>query len=113
MIFGTKLSLRAYVLAALAASTPLSAEDVAEVSIQNSAFEPAGVNVKSGTRVLFHNKDQVPHSIVGETGGREIFRSPDQVGEEETYAVVLSNIGEVNYYCGVHPGMKGKISVSK
>lgn len=115
-IRGRKLSSYTCVLAALAASTPLSGvngEEVTEVSIQNSAFEPGDVNVKSGARIVFHNKDQVPHSIVGEAGGRELFRSPDQVGEDETYAVVVSNVGEVSYYCGLHPGMKGKISVSK
>lgn len=116
MTFRNTFSLQTCVLAALAASTPLAgvnAEDIAEVSIQNSVFEPADVSVKSGTRIVFHNKDQLPHSIVGETGGRELFRSPDQVGEDETYAVILSNSGEVSYYCGLHPGMKGKISVSK
>jgi plastocyanin len=111
-----KISLQICVLAALAASTPIAgakAEDVAEVSIQNFLFEPADVSVKSGTRIVFRNKDQVPHSIVGEIGGRELFRSPDQLGEDETYAVVASNAGEISYYCGLHPGMKGKISVSK
>jgi len=85
----------------------------AEVTIENFVFEPADISVKSGTRIVFRNKDRVPHSIIGEIGGRELFRSPDQLGEDETYAVVASNAGEISYYCGLHPGMKGKISVSK
>jgi plastocyanin len=115
MTVRNKLSLRTCVLAALAASTPVTAnaEDVAEVTIENFVFEPPDISVKSGTRIVFRNKDRVPHSIIGEIGGRELFRSPDQLGEDETYGVVPSNAGEVSYYCGLHPGMKGKISVSK
>lgn len=98
--------------AALAATLIAGAAQAADVEIENYAFAPAKLTVKAGTKVVFVNRDQVPHSVVGSLGGQEIFRSPEQIDEDETYAVVLAAPGEVAFACGLHSSMRGVITVT-
>jgi plastocyanin len=53
-----------------------------EVNIDNFAFTPNELTVKAGTTVVFHNRDDIPHSVVGQQGrvpfqgaryGRQLF----------------------------------------
>lgn len=110
---GVRLPLLAGLATGVAGPRAPAADAPATVAIENFGFQPAEIAVKAGARVRFVNKDQVPHSIVVESGGREISRSPEQVDEDETFDVVLSSPGEVSYYCGLHLGMKGRISVTQ
>jgi plastocyanin len=82
------------------------------VDIERFAFSPAQLTVKAGSAVVFANHDQAPHSLIGSMGGEEVFRSPEQVDEDETYRIVLTRPGEVTYRCGLHSHMTGKISVT-
>jgi plastocyanin len=106
-------------LAGLAAIAPcphaLSQDEggVTRIVIERFAFQPDAVRVKAGTRVEFVNKDSIPHSVVFEKEGREFSRSQEQMDEGEAFALSLSAAGEVAFYCGLHPGMKGKMTVTE
>ena len=57
------------IVAALAAVStwPVRAADM-EVNIDNFAFTPKELTVKAGTTIVFHNRDDIPHSVVGSKG---------------------------------------------
>jgi plastocyanin len=103
-------------MATLVASLPASSQAPApatEIVIERFSFDPGAITVKSGTKLEFVNRDQIPHAIVAESAGGEIFRSQEQISEGETYSVTLTAPGEIAFYCGLHPGMKGKITVTQ
>ena len=39
-----------------------------EVDIDNFAFTPKELTVKAGTTIVFRNRDDIPHSVVGSKG---------------------------------------------
>ena len=97
-------------LAALAALLVLGRGARAEetvVEIANFTFNPPEVTIKPGTTVTWKNADDIPHSIVEDATK---FRSkPLDTGE--TFSMTFADAGEIGYFCGLHPHMKGKIIV--
>jgi plastocyanin len=92
--------------AILLSGSSLRAEDVV-VKIENFTFNPAELTVKPGTTVTWENGDDIPHSVVEENTQ---FRSkPLDTGE--TFTMTFKDAGEIGYFCGLHPHMKGKIIV--
>lgn len=85
----------------------VSKEEV-KVSIDNFTFNPAVLTIKAGTSVIFENGDDIPHSIVDLEG--KFHSMALDTGEKFTF--VFDAAGEINYACGLHPHMKGKIIVT-
>jgi plastocyanin len=58
-----------FIAAALAAvsTLPVRAADM-EVTIDNFAFTPKELTVKARTTIVFRNRDDIPHSVVGSKG---------------------------------------------
>jgi plastocyanin len=83
------------------------------VVIERFGFSPAEISAPVGARIVFINRDQAPHAVVGETANGEVFRSPEHIDEDETYSIRLQAPGEIDFHCGVHSTMKGKITVIK
>jgi amicyanin len=82
------------------------AEDTV-IEIANFTFNPPEVTVKPGTTVTWKNTDEIPHLVVEDATK---FRSkPLDTGE--TFSMTFSEPGEIDYFCGLHPHMKGKIIV--
>ncbi|MBS0563718.1 MAG: cupredoxin family copper-binding protein [Proteobacteria bacterium] len=88
--------------------TPAHAADAPHVRIANFSFEPETLNVKAGTTVVFENDDDIPHLIVADD---QSFRSK-ALDTGDTYAFTFSKPGDFAYFCGLHPHMQGKITVS-
>ena len=80
---------------------------VATVKIENFTFNPPELIVKPGTKVTWQNADDIPHSIVADSGA--FHSKPLDTGED--YAMTFAEAGEVVYFCGLHSHMKGKIIV--
>jgi plastocyanin len=80
----------------------------ATVTIDNFAFTPSQIKVKAGSRVVFVNRDDIPHNVVGETAK---FRSK-AMDTNESFAITFDKPGEIAYFCGLHPMMKGRITVT-
>ncbi|CAJ0873360.1 hypothetical protein AMST5_02502 [freshwater sediment metagenome] len=112
-------SLRAIVIGWLASflvSHPALCDPAATsttVVIERFAFSPAEISAPVGARIVFLNKDQAPHAVVGENTNGEVFRSQEHIDEDETYSVRLLTPGEIEFHCGVHSTMKGKITVTR
>lgn len=101
-------------LAAFAASSPLLADsEPTRIVIDHYAFGPPALTVKAGEKVAFVNNDQIPHSVIVQAPNGETFRSKEQLDEGETFEVVFSTAGEADYFCDLHSGMRGKITVTK
>jgi plastocyanin len=93
----------AFLLASLA---PAWAADV-QVTISNFAFAPAEITIKVGDTVTFTNGDDTIHSVVAADGS---FRS-DPLDSGDKFSFKFTRSGEVAFFCGLHPFMKGKIII--
>jgi plastocyanin len=79
------------------------------ISIDNFSFNPIRISVKAGTRVVFVNHDDIPHTVVLD-GGKIRSRALDT---NESFAHVFDKGGDFIYFCGLHPQMKGEIDVAR
>ncbi len=80
---------------------------VQQVQIDNFSFVPQTVTVKAGTTVTWVNRDDVPHTVVST---EKEFRS-QVLDTDGTYTHTFTAPGSFDYYCSVHPHMKGKVIV--
>jgi plastocyanin len=76
------------------------------VEITQMKFYPAELKVKKGDKVMFVNHDLVTHDVTEES--RKAWSS-SPLTTDQTW--ILEVTEGVNYYCSIHPVMKGKIMV--
>jgi len=79
------------------------------------AFDPAAVQVDSGTEVTWEwTGNGGGHNVVGDQQPEEVLDSGEQVSEEgNTYSETLETTGTYGYYCSPHRGngMYGAVEV--
>jgi plastocyanin len=78
------------------------------VTIDNFTFKPDAIRVPIGTKIVWENNDDIPHSIVETTGK---FHSP-ALDTEDKFSFTFDKAGSYEYFCGLHPHMKGKVVVT-
>ncbi|MEA2347051.1 MAG: hypothetical protein QOG62_838 [Thermoleophilaceae bacterium] len=78
------------------------------VDMQNTAFNPADVEVAAGDTVEWTNDDDFDHNVVADSGAT--FKS-DDFGKGDTFQWKAAKPGTVTYECTIHPGMTGTITV--
>jgi plastocyanin len=76
------------------------------VEITRMKFYPAELRVKKGDKVVFVNHDLVTHDITEES--KKTWSSSPLVTDQTWILVVTES---VNYFCSIHPVMKGRIIV--
>lgn len=105
------LLLAGVVLAAAAATYPAAHSDPASkaVAISDYAFKPATVTVAAGTKVVWTNEDDDPHTVTADDGS---FDSKG-LGQGDSYSRVFAKPGRYTYHCAAHPFMKGVVIVTK
>lgn len=99
--------LAALLLNGVAVSSPALAADVT-VKIDNFTFAPADLTVAQGTTVTFTNNDDIPHTIV--ILAAKVRSKPLDTGE--SYSFTFAVAGSFEYFCGLHPHMKGMVIVA-
>lgn len=77
------------------------------VAIQGSKFSQQTLKIKSGTKVTWTNMDQAPHNVKSSDGTLD---SPD-LFKGDSWSFTFTTKGTYNYICGIHPSMKGSITV--
>ncbi len=105
-------------LAKLAGSFPGDAKPVlktgpSDVSIASFAFGPGTLKVAAGQKITWTNADDTPHQVT--------IAAKDNVKEQrsglmlkgQSATLQFDEAGNIAYYCGLHPGMKGTIEVVK
>jgi plastocyanin len=78
------------------------------VTIEGMVFEPAVLTVKRGDRVVWQNKDVVPHTVTA--AGQ--FDSK-LIAADARWSWTARASGRHDYVCTFHPGMKGTVVVAK
>jgi len=109
------------------ASTPPAEAGTTAISILqgastqgSEAFKPDRAEVPAGNKVVWQNDDTVPHTATSGTGAEDsnkgkLFDTSFINGGEKSKAVELTGSKEgdtINYFCTVHPYMKGEIKVT-
>lgn len=75
------------------------------IAIANFSFDPASLNIKKGDTVIWTNNDPMAHQIAGSD-----FSGP-AMNKGQSYTFIFNNAGTFDYYCTIHPSMKGSITV--
>lgn len=89
-------------------TTPSGNAGEGSVEIKGFAFSPATLTVKIGDSVTWTNMDSAPHTVTSDSGSE--LDSPT-LSKGEIYSHTFNSAGTYNYYCTLHPSMKGKIIV--
>ena len=85
---------------ALAATPPT-------IGIKEFKYGPPMLSVPVGSTVTWVNHDEEPHTVTSATGA---FSSAGLVNED-TFAQTFTKPGTYEYFCKVHPFMKGTVVV--
>ncbi|HEU5399234.1 MAG TPA: cupredoxin family copper-binding protein [Gammaproteobacteria bacterium] len=80
-----------------------------EVAIFNYKFAPDALTIPAGTTVTWVNKDEVPHTVMS-TDKR--FQGSGALDTGDKYSYTFTTPGSYEYFCTLHPFMKGKIVVT-
>jgi plastocyanin len=90
-------------------AAPVAAAGPGEVTIKDFVFGPGTVKVIAGQSITWTNADNTPHqvSVVGGQGQRS-----DLMLKGQTATLRFDQAGNIDYVCGLHPGMKGTIEVA-
>jgi plastocyanin len=85
---------------------PLAQAATHTVTMEGMQFQPAVLSVKAGDKVVWINKDVVPHTATaaGSFDSRNI--APGQ-----RWSWTAARKGRADYVCSYHPGMKGTVVV--
>ena len=71
------------------------------------AFSPAEISAKVGDTIEWVNKDAFAHTATVK-GGWEVMLPVKKSG-----SITVEKAGTINYYCRLHPNMKGRIAVTR
>jgi len=96
----------AVVLTIAAFALPAAAEEPM-VKIDNFTFNPPTLTVKTGTTVTWKNEDDIPHTVASDT---KVFKSK-ALDTDDSYSFTFTTTGVYEYFCSLHPHMKGTIVV--
>jgi len=97
----------------LGAVTVADAADAADaaprthvVVIDGMRFVPESLSVRRGDRVVWRNRDLVPHTATAS----KVFDS-GSIAASASWSTVLRQRGTLAYVCSVHPTMTGTLKV--
>jgi plastocyanin len=91
------------------ATAPATATETVEIVVDSFTFRPMEVTVKSGTKVVWVNRDDVPHTATS-TAKPKAFDS-GTLDTDQSFAHVFTAPGTYPYFCAVHPKMTGTVIV--
>jgi len=77
-----------------------------EISIRDSAFNPAEITIKKGWTVLWMNDDSMLHDVTMDNGAFD-----HDISSGESFSYTFTETGTYDYHCDIHTSMKGKIVV--
>jgi plastocyanin len=101
-------------LASLSGTSPKGAamkpSGPSSVAIAEFLFGPQKMAVKQGQTITWTNVDDSPHQVTVQ--GQTEYRSPVLL-KGQTTSLTFAHVGTYDYICGLHPGMKGSVEVTK
>lgn len=99
---------RLLALAALPFIRRAMAQDAVTVEMTKFAFVPAEIEIKAGGRVVFLNRDLVPHTATAQDKSFDTGALRKDEGKEIVFPVA----GEFPYVCSFHRHMTGIVRVT-
>ncbi|MFI5015169.1 MAG: cupredoxin family copper-binding protein [Hyphomicrobiales bacterium] len=96
----------ALIAIALMGASPVEAADMA-VKIDNFTFTPDAAEIAVGTTVTWTNEDDIPHAVAAT---ERQFKS-HALDTGDSFSFTFTAPGTYEYFCSLHPHMKGKIVV--
>ena len=97
------------VAAWMMAAAPAFAASTVTIEINKFAFAPKEVTVDPGTKIIWVNRDQTPHTIAS---GDKSFVSKG-LDTDDQFEHTFSGAGDFSYVCTLHPFMTGVVHVRK
>lgn len=89
-------------------SARVPAPNTHTVTIDASAFSPASLTVAPGDTVVFRNADMFPHTATSRTGAFD----SKEIKRGKSWTLKVPGRGRLfEYYCVLHPAMKGALRV--
>lgn len=108
------LAVVALIGAACSRSEPTKATTAPNaVTIRGFLFKPPALSVKTGTTVVWTNKDDIAHTVTSGSPGQTTgdFDSGDKtIGQGFTH--MFGTAGTFAYFCKNHNSMTGKVTVT-
>lgn len=100
---------RAALLCVIAACAHLSAAaaEAGKIEVKDFMFMPTTLTVSAGSKVIWVNKDDEPHTVVSDSG---MFRS-GAMDTDESFSFTFDKPGTYHFTCSIHPRMVGTIIV--
>ena len=101
------------VAGALLAPATAAWAQTASVSVIDNDFDPAQLEVTSGSTVTWTNDGDLPHTVTADNGSFE----SGNLNPGDSFEQTFSEAGEYSYYCEYHgsaggTGMSGTITVT-
>jgi amicyanin len=84
------------------------------VSIENFAFNPPTITIKSGTTITWTNNDAAPHLVASNPHPTHTDLpglQSESLSTGQSYSFTFTQKGTWGYHCHLHPSMKGTIIV--
>lgn len=85
------------------------AAETKSIAIDNFAFDPPTLTVAPGTRIVWTNKYEEPHTVT--SVNKEMPFKSQGLDTDDTFAITFDKPGTYKYFCSVHPHMVGEIVV--
>jgi plastocyanin len=89
---------------------PMAGEEV-EILMAGSQFSPQELTIPAGTTVLWYNDDTLPHTVTSNDGAVAGERFDAELDPGESFSYTFEDPGTYTYYCALHAGMVGEITV--
>src|SRR5262245_11135852 len=90
-------------------ATAASLAPPVDIDIAKFAYGPKEITIATGTKVIWTNHDQAPHTV---TGNDKSFASKG-LDTDDKFEHTFASEGDFGYICTVHPFMTGVVPVRK
>jgi plastocyanin len=81
------------------------------VEIKGFAFNPGTITIKKGTTVTWTHNDGVPHTVT--TTKAPVDFDSGRMSKGNIFSQTFNTVGTYEYYCSIHPSMRGKVIVTE
>jgi len=85
------------------------ASETPSIEIHKFAFAPKEITVTPGTKIVWINHDETPHTIIA---ADKSFASK-AMDTDDRFEYTFANEGDFGYFCTLHPFMTGIVHVHK
>jgi plastocyanin len=94
------------------ATTPSASStgDVVKVTMKNIKFVPENITAKVGQKIEWTNTDTPPHTVTAQSGAK--FDSGNMAPGDK-FSYTPTKAGKISYFCQIHSGQTGTITVTK